>query len=77
MKVRQKKQKTMKITKENLEDLITKAKGILKNMGEEDTSYDLLHKYVQKAEVILPDVEGDLSSSQKEVYDDLEVALGI
>ena len=62
--------------KKDMKDLIEKAKGSLKNMGEDDPSYEILNGYVKEAENTLSDIKGKLTSFQKEVYKKLEVAVG-
>ena len=63
-------------TKNELNALIARANVSLKGMEINDPSYDILKKYIMEAENILSEVEGDLTSSQNEVYNQLEAAIG-
>jgi hypothetical protein len=63
----------MAVDKTDVETLIAKAKGVL---NEGDPSYELLLSYIKRAEDMLPDIKGNLTSAQKEVYNVLEVAVG-
>ncbi len=62
--------------KRDMKDLIEKAKGFLKNMGEDDPSYEILNGYIKEAENTLSDIKGNFTSSQEEVYKKLEAAVG-
>jgi hypothetical protein len=66
----------MELLKSDLEKIIDRAKSALGNNDEGVSSYDLIEKYIKDAENILPDIDGELTSQQKEVYDNLEAAVG-
>ena len=63
----------MCVNKQDFKDLIKKAKGSLKK---DDPSFDLLSGYIDIAEKMLSDVDGELTPQQEEVYKDLEAAVG-
>lgn len=62
--------------KSNLKELIERAQNILKGMDQTDPSYSIIDSYTQEAVDILPQIKGEFTSSQQEVYDKLEIAIG-
>lgn len=65
--------KPMCLNKQDVKDLIKKAKGSLKK---DDPSYPILESYIQDVQNMLPDIKGNLNSVQEEIYNKLEVAVG-
>lgn len=63
----------MCLKKIDVKVLIQKAKGSLRK---DDPSYEMLNEYINDAEKMLPDIKGELNSKQKEIYKNLEVAVG-
>lgn len=63
----------MCLKKIDVKVLIKKAKGSLK---EDDPGYEVLNEYINDAEKMLPDIKGELNSKQKEIYKNLEIAVG-
>jgi septation ring formation regulator EzrA len=62
--------------KSNLKELIERAQNVLKNMDQGDPSYSIIDSYTKEAEGILPEIKGTFTSSQQEVYEKLEIAIG-
>lgn len=63
----------MCLKKIDVKVLIKKAKDSLRK---DDPSYEMLNEYINATEKMLPEIKGELNSKQKEIYKNLEVAVG-
>ncbi len=66
----------MDIRKKDVKALLERAEFVLRTMDPMDPGRDLLEYYIFSLKNELPYIKGKLSSSQKELYKRLEIAIG-